>query len=411
MFKKQKKSIIGSIFMMMFILVFAAFIRKENAGIENAPIDLFCTDGGMIVRDFPEMYYTIPNERYFNSSVKGIVGISSEKREYQILNQGGEQLFAIDNSIFISISEVPALVNYDATTYIISSQNNEITYSFKGNVVYISNQNKLVFYIRNNFDNQEKGGLYCCDISGKNEKKIMNGNLDYLGRDGEHLYFQGISRNKLEIFMYNQEEDMVKKVSDERYNKGMEITDFKVTDGIVNYIYGHYEGQLGDFSGKIVTVFLQGKKKESKYEIMKPQFFVSDSKIYYCIYRNEREIKYCVSLELNQKKQIEFDNILLNKENKNEYVTYKNVDCFGKLNVSTKSGKIIAVCEDKLREALEISNNKTLVKIRRMDVYEDYIYMNIELWESQIDNTEIFLDRELLELDIENNEYRKMIKH
>lgn len=142
---------------------------------------------------------------------------------------------------------------------------------------------------------------------------------------------------------------------------------------------------------------------------MSPQFFVSDSKIYYCVYRNGKEIKYCTSFELDQKEKIQFDDILLSKKDKDGYVVYKDVDCFDKFNVRTKSGKNIQIYEDKLREVLNAYNKNTLLKIRRIDVYEDYIYMNVELWKSQDDNAEIFSGRELLELDIAGNEFRKMI--
>ncbi len=369
---------------------------------------LFCTDGSMVIRNFPEIYYSIPNESYFEHNVKGSVGICSKKGEKRILNQGGEQIFAYGENIFVSLSEHPALANYDSITYIISTETDKIVNSFTGNVVYINKQSKTLFYIRNSVDNR-KGGLYCCDINGENEKKEINGNLEYLGSEGENLYFQSALSNKIEILVYNQAEHVAKSVSSEMYNNGMKITDFNVADGIVNYIYGNYEGQLGDFKGKIVTILLQGTKKETEYEIMNPLFYVSDSKIFYCIYKNRKEIKYCNSLELNQKKRIEFDNILLNKENRNEYVLYKNMDCFRNFTVITKEGKSVVVHENKLRAAIGI-DCKITMKIRRMDVYEDYIYMNIELWESRTNAADLFLDREFLEFDIRNNKFTPYLK-
>ena len=224
----KNRNIIGILLLFVFIFLSVFCITKINKEVERNTEDLLCEEGSIIVRNSSELYYTIPNENYINKSEKGIVGIHSKKEKYQMIGEGGEQLFAIDNNIFISISEYPALANYDATTYMISSKDNEIVHSFKGNVIYICSKSKLVFYIRNNYENKEKGGLFCCDIEGKNERKLLNGDLDYLGRDGENLFFQTLSNDKVEIVLYNQKKDNSKTVSKEKYRNGMKITDFKV---------------------------------------------------------------------------------------------------------------------------------------------------------------------------------------
>ena len=142
---------------------------------------------------------------------------------------------------------------------------------------------------------------------------------------------------------------------------------------------------------------------------MEPHFFVSDSKIYFCIYSGKRRIKYCLSLKTNEKTKTSFDDILLYKEDKDTYNVYKNINCLDKINVNTKSGKDVVIWENKLKKLFEIEKNKTYIKIRRMDVYEDSIYMNTELWESQADNKEKFIDRKLLKLDVENGNLREVI--
>lgn len=101
--------------------------------------------------------------------------------------------------------------------------------------------------------------------------------------------------------------------------------------------------------------------------------------------------------------------MLLYKEDKDTYIAYKNINCLDKIHVNTKSGKAVEIRGDRLKKIFEIEKNKAYIKIRRMDVYEDSIYMNTELWESQADHKEKFIDRKLLQLDVENGSLREVI--